>query len=342
MSSYHSSFGYLGKRSDDQEFGWVISHFDGDSGESDTFLSTDSVFSESYDGTRRTIYGAKYNAVATPQITVIKQDGTNFSVQQIRDALKWLTGTKQSSWMDFYIGDDTNPKYRMLGRVQDVKQYKMDARTIGLVIYFESVSPWAYSSLQTVEVDNLSGSMLKTINNPSDDLYSYTNLKTTYTNTSGSSLTIKNENTQKTTSISGLLENETITITDNMMILSDSPSRNFSNNFNFVFPQLVAGSNTLTLNGNGQITFEYTYPIKIGDLAIDINSISEPICNDEGDIIIETLPWERVSGIPNTLSGYHISDAYTKTEVDAKLSNSITGLQIDENQLNNILSEILI
>lgn len=370
MSSYHSSFGYLGKRSDNKEFGWIISHFDGDSGESDTFLSTDSVFSDSYDGTRRTIYGTKYNSVATPQITVIKQDGSNFTVEEIRNALKWLTGTKQSSWMDFYIGNEDEPKYRMLGHIQDVKQYKQDARTIGLIIYFESVSPWAYSSLQT-ELRALPTSDTIDIENKSDDLYSYTNVRIEYHNTSGDSLTITNEQTGKTTIVNNLVENEKITITDNMMILSDSPEQTFSNRFNFVFPQLVAGINKLKVTGTGNITFEYTYPIKIGDLAIDINTVSDPICNEDGNIVIDTLPWARISDIPTTLSGHNINNAYTKLEVDEKIANitnvsvswsqithkpdiytkeeidneignAINELQIDEEVLLNMLSETLI
>lgn len=147
MSSYHSSFRYLNKDSM-KNFKWIIAHFDADSGETDSFLSQEQVFSDTYRGTHRILYGTKWNAVATIKITVIKQDGTDFSVSECREAYRWLTGNPNASWLDLCVGDDI--KYSFLVTVQDIKLQKMDARTVGLNIYFESISPWAYSSVQTL------------------------------------------------------------------------------------------------------------------------------------------------------------------------------------------------
>ena len=49
MSSYHSSFTYLNKNSQ-EDFKWVITHFDPDNGETDSFLSQDQIYTESYNG----------------------------------------------------------------------------------------------------------------------------------------------------------------------------------------------------------------------------------------------------------------------------------------------------
>lgn len=129
MSSYHSSFSYLEKNSAN-DFHWIISHFDADSGESETGLSTESIYTASPDGTSRNLYGTKYSGPEPVRITVIKQDGSDWTVNDNRTALKWLTGAKSDSWLDLYIEDEV--KYRMLGHVQNVLQYKMDARIIGL------------------------------------------------------------------------------------------------------------------------------------------------------------------------------------------------------------------
>ena len=146
MSSYHSSFSYLEKNSA-KDFGWIISHFDPDNGETDSNLSQDQVYSDSYNGAKRNLYGTRWNSVATVKITVIKQDRGTFTLGECREAYKWLTGNPEASWMDLYIGDEV--KYRLLCTIQDVKPHKMDARTVGLNIYCESLSPWAYSPLQT-------------------------------------------------------------------------------------------------------------------------------------------------------------------------------------------------
>ena len=340
MSSYHTSFSYLGKNSK-EDFGLIICHFsdNADSGEIDTFLSTEAIYSDSYDGTRQKFYGARYDTVATPQITVIKQDGTDLGVVDNRKILKWLTGSRQSTWMDFYIDDEV--KYRLLGRVKSVSQYKMDAKVIGLVLTFESVSPYGYSSLQTVS-QSLTGNETITINCDTDDLYSYVFMNTTFENTSGNSLIITNNTVGDVTEVTDLVQNEVINISDNMVITSDKPSKTFGNTFNFVFPRLIAGDNEFTISGKGNITFKYITPVKLGDIAIDLNSITDQICDDSGNIQIDMLPWSRVSETPTTIRGYGIQDAYTKSEVDQKVANITVNIDIDENELNAMLAEVLV
>lgn len=352
MSSYHSSFTYLGKNSK-KDFNWMIAHFsdNADSGETDTYLSTSAVYTDSYDGTRQTFYGAKYDTVATPQITVIKQDGTDFGIDDNRKALRWLTGSRQATWMDFYIGDEV--KYRLLGRVKSVSQYKMDARIVGLIITFESVSPYGYSSLQTV-TKAVSGSTTMTIKCDSDEMYSYVYMNTIYqNNASRVNLKIDNKTTGDITTVNNIAGGEDITISNNMMITSDNPKKTFGSTFNFVYPRLAPGDNNITVTGNGTITFQYVAPVKLGDIAIDLNSVSDPICNENGEIQIDMLDWSRISNKPKTLSGYGISDAYpissvyNKNEIDEKVnvlkdnntttSNRVTSLS--SNLSNNYYSK---
>lgn len=147
MSSYYPSFQYMGLNSlKDKKL--IVVAFDADQGEVDTFLGMDCIYTEKADGTRRLDYGAKFNSVATIKISVMKRNQEDFTVSEVRDFLKWTTGIRKNSYLDLMSGDTV--KCSFLGRVTNAYQQKIDARTVGLSIEFTSVSPWAYSPLQTI------------------------------------------------------------------------------------------------------------------------------------------------------------------------------------------------
>ena len=339
MSSYHSSFSYLGKNSA-SDFHWIISHFDADNGESETGLSTESIYTASADGTSRNLYGTKYSGAEPVRITVIKQGGGDWTIGDNRLALKWLTGAKSDSWLDLYIGDEV--RYRLLGHVQNVLQYKMDAKIVGLIIVFESASPFAFSNLQKV-TQTISGEGSFSVDNPSDDNYTFVKMKTTYENTGGDAVTIDNTTTGEVTQINNLVINEVVTLNNNQSITSDKSSRIFGNDFNFNFPRLAPGLNEFSVTGTGNLTFEYSYFIKIGDMATEINAVSDRICDDFGNIQLDMLDWSRVSNTPSDLQGYGITNAYTKSEVDSLIDNMslddvYTKTEIDS-MLENFVSD---
>lgn len=147
MASYYPSFTYMGINSLTDKHLRVVA-FDADSGECDTFLGMDPIYTDKYDGTRRIDYGAKFNSVAVIKISVIKLNKTDFTVAEVRDFLKWTTGARQTSYLDLMSGDMV--RFSFLGRVTNAYQQKIDSRTIGLTIEFTSVSPWAYSPIQYV------------------------------------------------------------------------------------------------------------------------------------------------------------------------------------------------
>lgn len=334
MSSYHTSFSYMGKNSYD-DFNWFIIHFEsGDSGETDSYLGVESIQTTKYDGTKNLLYGTKYSETAILNISIMKKDGTDFTMPDMRRAMSWLTGAKQNSWMDLYIGEEV--KYRMLGHVQDAKPYKLDSRIIGLTIIFESASPYAYSSLQEIEVE-VNGSAEVTLHNGSDDAYAYTYINTNYLNNSGDTLIINNTTIGEETKVTHIASNERIMISDNMMITSDKNARIFGSSFNFVFPRLVCGDNILNIQGNGVVIFQYVYPMKVCDVIGALNIVSDPICNDDNEIMVDTLPWARISETPTTYQGYGITNVYSKAEVNLLLAD----IQIDESELNAMLKEEL-
>ena len=322
MSAYCSSFNYLGLNSL-TDHNLMVVHFEPDNGEMDAFLGMESIYTESFDGTRRIDYGARFNSVATVKITMIKRDHSDFSELDVRKYLQWLTGARTNSYLDLVVGDEI--RYSFLGRVTGMYQQKMDARTVGLSIEFSSVSPWAYSAVQTVEKKPLT-TMSWTIENPTDDLYSFVYMKMTFKNDSGTRFELTNEfefdgkKMSETTRIDPVKLGETITIDNNMMITSSNNLRVFGSDFNYVWPRLAPGTNNLTVTGHGVLTLEYVYPIKIGDCAIETVKISEPICDDDGSIIVQMLPWKRISEKPNTLAGYGITDGATVNYVNAQIA----------------------
>lgn len=158
MSSYYPSFSYTapnGKKYNSyKDKHLIVVHFEsGDDGEIDTFLGMEPIYTDNAYGTRRLDYGAKYKDVAVIRISVMKADGTDFAVAEVRDFLRWTTGSRNISYLDLSDIVQTNSGQEevvaasFLGRITAVYQQKLDARTIGFVIEHTSVSPYAYSPI---------------------------------------------------------------------------------------------------------------------------------------------------------------------------------------------------
>lgn len=388
MSSYYPSFKYMGLNSF-KDKNLIVTHFDVDQGEHDTFLGMDPIYTDSAHGTKRIDYGAKFNNVAVVKITVMKANRRDFTVADVRDFLKWTTGVRQISYLDFLVEDTV--KCSFLGRVTSAYQQKLDARTIGLSIEFTSVSPWAYSGEQIIQCAfgqdlsadsdgilskghgdallgvNTSGVLYNGINgeaglfqvttdgvvyidnsvklkidNQSDDLYSYIYLDTKFTNQNSDEIFIKNITTGEETILTGLSNNEIVTLKSEQFIVSNIPNKTFGTNFNFVWPRLSPGVNEIVIGGSGigTVQFEYRYPIKIGDCAIDIYVPGDDCfgCDNEKYGLVS---WSDITDTPNTIAGYGIQNAYTTTEVDNIVQNIEAAENIDQNELDKMLKETL-
>lgn len=144
MGSYHSSFSYLGKNS--AEEGFMLASFEPDSSFVDAFLGMNQKTDDSYNGTNKFFYGNQFNSTAKISITLIKIDGTDFSVADNRKVFKWLTGARKASWLDLYEGETF--AYSFWGNFTNAEQYKLDGRIIGIRVLFTSLHPWAWSDPQ--------------------------------------------------------------------------------------------------------------------------------------------------------------------------------------------------
>ena len=100
---YHPKIEFRNRSNYDEKL--IVSTFNPDSGETDTYLTMEPVYSESYDGAMRTDYGAKYTDVAKPSVTFIDIDGEDIQPYKVRSVLRWLTGSRQNAWMNVYNVD---------------------------------------------------------------------------------------------------------------------------------------------------------------------------------------------------------------------------------------------
>ena len=412
MASYHTSFSYKDKNSFDE--GYVIIAFEPDNGFKETYLSMENISDDYYDNTKRFDYGAKYSSQSEVNITIIKKDGTDMSINDFRSCAKWLTGARTNSWLDMYVGDTII--YSFLGKILNLEQYKIDARTVGVRFTFSSLSPWAYSQPQTFNCDigqalfiDADGSLIKyasyvavineeenvvpfgidengtlymnylddgsyfditkyeddgvtigvdtsyktTVNNLTDDLYTYINLDINFENKTCNHLSIYNETLGEETIVENMDQNEKISISANQFITSDKPKKIFGDDFNFIWPRLQPGENNLVISGGGTGTayFTYRYPMKIGDCAMDIDvnghSVICDSCPDNnngnnGGAFAGTISWDKITNTPTTIQGYGITDAYTMIDIDYKFESiEASDVNIDKEALHTMLGDVL-
>ena len=161
---------YAGYSSQDFDLKTCLS-FDSDSGETETYLNREAVASESYRGDFKRVHNYKYNETLAPTLTFIKNDFKDFSLEEQRKVLKWLTSKDVVSFLTVYHDDSEVISYEILGGFTEIQTYKLgNGRVVGFTAVFESIAPWAFSPLNTItkDVSNASDNKI-TINLETDD-----------------------------------------------------------------------------------------------------------------------------------------------------------------------------
>lgn len=164
---------YAGYSSQDFDLTTCLS-FDSDSGDMGAFLNREAVSSESYRGDFRRVHNYKYSEVLAPTLTFIKNNFEDFTMEEQRRVLKWLTSKDTVSFLTIYHDDSEVVSYEILGGFTEIQTYKLgNGRVVGFKAIFESISPWAFSSLQTITKNVSSPTDNKIIINlETDDLQS--------------------------------------------------------------------------------------------------------------------------------------------------------------------------
>lgn len=245
---------------------------DSDNGAMSTYLTREGVASETYDGRRKNVSSLKYTEVFSPKITILKKGFKDFTMDENRQILKWLTGSNNVTYFDFY--DDIYseaPIFCVLGFISTIETYKIaNKRTIGYVVTVESVSPFAYSPINTFK-RTITAPTTFTVSCDNDDTsYVYPRVTVKHNDTS---VVIKNATTNTTTAVRNSVVGETVTIDGaNKLIYSSRTNRTFSTDFGtddihnqWVWLPLADDVNTITVTGNCDLTLEWREVRKIGE-----------------------------------------------------------------------------
>ena len=127
--------------------------FDSDSGETSSYLNREAVISETYDGRRKHVMRYKYNESFSPRFTFIKKNFEDFTQEEVRTLLKWLTSKDTTGVLNVYYDhadDSETVDWSVIGNWTEISTYKLgNNSTVGVVATFEAVTPYAMSDLYT-------------------------------------------------------------------------------------------------------------------------------------------------------------------------------------------------
>lgn len=134
--------------------------FDSDQGETSSFLSRSAVASESYDGRYKHTHRYKYDELFSPRFTIVKDDFSDFTQEQVRKILKYLTQTDKPALLEVSYNDNTitteeSMDFCAIGGWTQIDLYKLaNNRTVGIVATFEAITPYAMSTIYTVPINS--------------------------------------------------------------------------------------------------------------------------------------------------------------------------------------------
>lgn len=246
---------------------------DSDNGETSTYLNREAVVSETYDGRYKKISNFKYTETFAPKFSFFKKDLGDFTMDEVRIVLKWLTSKDTTALLETYYDDSNVVSWASIGGWTEIQMHKIaNNRTIAITAVFSSISPFAFSDLYTVTKTITATDNKITINIDTDDnkpVYPRVTIQTSSADVkfvnkhtdllnnskSYSSLELANNNSGEKIIVDGA----------NKIISSSSTKRIFGDDFNWVWLELRDGKNELTIEGNCTVTIEYREVRKIGE-----------------------------------------------------------------------------
>lgn len=124
---------------------------DSDNGSVDTYLNRTIVSSESYDGRYNRGYHLKYDEKFSPTFSFFKRDFGDWSIEEVRMLLKWLSGTSQPSLLECYYDDTNVVSWASIGGWVELSTQKIaNNRTVAVTAKWEGLHPYCFSDLYTI------------------------------------------------------------------------------------------------------------------------------------------------------------------------------------------------
>ena len=127
--------------------------FDSDNGETSSFLSRSAVQSESHDGRYKPTTRYKYDENFAPKFTFTKQDFSDFSLDEVRIILKYLTSKDTTALLEVFYDDSNVVAWAAIGGWTEINLQKLaNNRTVGITAVFSAVHPFALSDVYKVKL----------------------------------------------------------------------------------------------------------------------------------------------------------------------------------------------
>ena len=124
---------------------------DSDNGETNSFLNRSAIQSESHDGRYKPTARYKYDEVFAPKFTFLKKDFSDFSMEEVRLILKYLTSKDTTALLEVFYDDSNVVSWAAVGGWTEINLQKLaNNRTIGVTAVFSAVHPFALSDIYTV------------------------------------------------------------------------------------------------------------------------------------------------------------------------------------------------
>lgn len=248
--------------------------FDSDNGAMSSYLNRSAVASESYDGRYKNTTRYKFDELFSPQFTMVKKDFSDFTQEESRKVLKYLTSTDKPALLEVYYDGASNiVDWACIGGFVSIETYKIaNNRTVGIIAKFEAITPYAMSDLYTVTKTITSADNKITINIDTDDNKPVYPRVTIQANNASIKFINKHTDffnvskTYNSISLSNNASGERIVVDGaNKIISSSSTKRIFGDDFNLVWLELHDGKNELTIEGNCTVTLEWREARKVGE-----------------------------------------------------------------------------
>ena len=246
--------------------------FDSDNSEVNTFLAREAVASESYDGRNRRISSFKYTENFAPKFTFLKKGFGDFTQEEVRALLKYLTSKDTTGLLEAYDDDSNVISWASIGNFSEIQLYKIaNKRVVGVTAVWDSISPFALSDLYTVtKTITLIGTI--TIDIDTDDnkpVYPRVTIQE-----KGTSVKFINKHTDffnvtkpyNSLVLTNNTSGEKIIVDGANKIISSSHTRRiFGDDFNWRWLELYDGKNEITIEGNCEVTLSWREARKVGE-----------------------------------------------------------------------------
>lgn len=125
--------------------------FDSDNGDVETRLAREAVSSESFDGRYKRTHQYKYTETFGCTFTLTKSNFGDFTQEEVRAVLKWLTQKDTTALLEVYYDDSNVVSWASIGGFINLSLRKLaNNRTVAIVAEWDSVHPFCLSDLHTV------------------------------------------------------------------------------------------------------------------------------------------------------------------------------------------------